>query len=94
MIKPLIRRTVRSLALSIMARPALAAAAKKLVRLSPALDQRLRRILGRTPPGAGLHPPSTESQAQEPSPVPPEVARVLVDLRHAMAEHKPESRAS
>ena len=99
MIKPLIRRTVRGVALRILERPALAASAKKLVSLAPALDRRLRRILAGTsaPAQPGLNPPSqalnSPSQAlnpplQEAGPVPPEVARVLVDLRLAIAGHK------
>lgn len=88
MIKPLIRRTVRSLALRIMERPALAESAKKLVSLAPALDRRLRRIIG------GSAPAQPQSQSQEARPVPPEVARVLVDLRHATAEHESERTAS
>lgn len=92
MIKPLIRRTVRGVALRILERPALAASAKKLVSLAPALDRRLRRILAGTsaPAQPGLNPPSQalNPPPQEASPVPPEVARVLVDLRLAIAGHK------
>lgn len=91
MIKPLVRRTVRSVALRIMERPALAASAKWLVSLAPALDRRLRRILGGTPSPAQ---PGLQPQSLEASPVPPDVARVLVDLRHAMAEHESKSGAS
>lgn len=84
MIKALLRRTVRALAVRIMARPALAAAAKRLVGLAPALDRRLRRIVG----GPAAPQPQLQSQAQMANPVPPEVARVLVDLRQAMAERE------
>lgn len=82
MIKALIRRTVRALAVRIMARPVLAASAKRLVGLAPALDRRLRRLVGGPPA------PQPQLQAQMASPVPPEVARVLVDLRHAVAERE------
>lgn len=81
MIKPLIRRTVRALALRIMERPALAASARKLVSMSPTLDRRLRRIVGS--PSVPAAP-----QPQAASAVPPDVARVLVDLRQAIAERK------
>lgn len=83
MIKPLIRRTLRALALRIMERPALAASARKLVSLSPALDGRLRRIVG-----SPSLPAAPLPQPQAASPVPPEVARVLVDLRQHIAERK------
>lgn len=88
MIKPLIRRTVRSMAVRIMARPALAVSIKKLISLAPALDQRLRRIVD------GPHPDASPAQRRIAGPVPPEVARVLVDLRHALAEHESERAAS
>jgi hypothetical protein len=85
MIKPLIRRTLRSLALRIMEQPALASAAKKAVSLVPALDRRLRRIVV-TPPAPAASPVLPQPEVAKP--VPPEVARVLVDLRHAIAERK------
>lgn len=89
MIKSLIRGAVRRVALRILEWPELAASAKKLVRLSPALDQRLRRILGRTPAHAlPASTPELQTPSQRPRPVPPEVARVLVDLRHAMADRE------
>lgn len=88
MIKALIRRTVRALAVRVMARPALAASAKRLIALAPALDRRLRRIVG-GPAAPAAAQPQLQPQSQPASPVPPEVARVLVDLRHALAEREP-----
>jgi hypothetical protein len=95
MIKTTIRKALRNLLVRILMRPALAEKAKKLVRQVPALDRLLRRIVhgGRAGLPAGATPQGAAAGApQPPAPVPPEVARVLADLRRALQER--ERRAS
>ena len=91
MIKTTLRKALRNLLVRILMRPALAEKAKKLVRQVPALDRLLRRIVhgGRAGLPAGAAAPGAP---QPPARVPPEVARVLADLRRALQER--EHRAS
>jgi hypothetical protein len=95
MIKTTLRKALRSLAVRILVRPALAEPFKNLIRRFPALDRRLRRIVhgGQAVLPAGAVPQGVAAGApQPPAPVPPEVARVLADLRRALQER--ERRAS
>ena len=82
MIKPFVRRVIRALASRLLLRPALAEPLKNLVRRFPQLDRRLRRIVA-TPPAAVAAATQQQAPGTPPAPIPPEVARILVDLRQA-----------